>query len=266
MVSLRRTLTLATELGARLAEPGEFTKRAFLNGRIDLTQAEAVLDIIQAKTDAFLQVSTQQLKGDLSAELESIREQLMNIYIALEALINFPEDDTDSGTGEKLLGDIENTLACVKTLLKTGEHGQILKEGFKVALCGKSNVGKSSLLNALLKTPRAIVCEIAGTTRDTIEEVAQIRGIPFQLVDTAGFLEPRDSIEKEAVKRSRMVIAGADLILFVFDASEKLTDEDENLMRMVNGQNVIVLLKKILPCCNSMNQPKNSKPFLTIII
>ncbi len=243
IVSLRAILTLATECGARLAEPGEFTKRAFLNGRIDLAQAEAVLDVIQAKTDAFLQVSTHQLKGDLSTELERIREQLMNTYVDIEAIVNFPEDDvdTDNKAVQKNIQDAGNR---VEALLQSSEHGRILKEGIKIVICGKANVGKSSLLNTLLKTPRAIVSDIAGTTRDTIEETAQIKGIPFQLIDTAGILEPRDLIEEEAIKRSHMYIEGADLVLFVFDASDRLTEDDERLMNVVDGQNVLAVLNK----------------------
>ena len=243
-VSLKAILALAMRLGARLAEPGEFTKRAFLNGRIDLTQAEAVLDIIQAKTDAFLKVSTHQLKGDLSAELEAIREQIMNIYVAVEAIVNFPEDGIEGQGKEKIMAGLTAAKDRVGVLVRTGEQGRVLKEGIKIVLCGRPNVGKSSLLNALLRTPRAIVSDIPGTTRDTIEETAQIRGIPFQLVDTAGILEPRDRIEQEAVARSRMHIAGADLVLFIFDASEKLGTEDERLMQAVNGQNVIAVLNK----------------------
>ena len=248
IVSLRSIVVLATELGARLAEPGEFTKRAFLNGRIDLAQAEAVLDIIQAKTDAFLHVSTHQLKGELSTELEGIREQLMNIYVEIEAIVNFPEDELgtdDKGRGLKMrLKAIHAAKKRVDGLLQSSEHGRILKEGIKIVICGKANVGKSSLLNTLLKSPRAIVSDIAGTTRDTIEETAQIKGIPFQLIDTAGILEPRNLIEEEAIKRSHMYIEGADLVLFVLDASGNLDQDDERLMRVVEGQNVLAVLNK----------------------
>ncbi|MCK5506611.1 MAG: tRNA uridine-5-carboxymethylaminomethyl(34) synthesis GTPase MnmE [Thermodesulfovibrionia bacterium] len=248
IVSLRSILVLATELGARLAEPGEFTKRAFLNGRIDLAQAEAVLDVIQAKTDAFLQVSTHQLKGELSTELEVIREQLMGIYIEIEAIVNFPEDDVNADDAVRndrpMLKAIHAAKERVDGLLGSSEHGRILKEGIKIVICGKANVGKSSLLNALLKSPRAIVSDIAGTTRDTIEETAQIKGIPFQLIDTAGILEPRNLIEEEAVKRSHVYIEGADLVLFVFDAAGSLTREDERLMRVVKRQNVLAVLNK----------------------
>lgn len=246
--SLRSALRLTMDHGARLAEPGEFTKRAFLNGRIDLAQAEAVLDIIQAKTDAFLHVSTNQLKGELSTVLEQIRETLLTIYVEIEAIVNFPEDEIDASADTRNYAAIQTKIREAKNrvdqLLKTGEHGRILKEGIKIVLCGRPNVGKSSLLNALLRTPRAIVSEVAGTTRDTIEETAQIKGIPFQLVDTAGVLEPRDLVEEEAVKRSRMYITGADLVLFVFDASQELSGEDETLMNAVNGRNVIAVLNK----------------------
>jgi len=243
-VSLRAILQLTTASGARLAEPGEFTKRAFLNGRIDLAQAEAVLDVIQSKTDAFLRVSTNQLKGELSTELEAIRQQLMDVYIEIEAVVNFPEDDIDSTGREKVLDSIDRVRQRVKKLLETSNQGRILKDGIKIVLCGKPNVGKSSLLNVLLKTPRAIVSDIAGTTRDTIEETAQIKGIPFQLVDTAGILEPRDLIEEEAIKRSHMYIKGADLVLLIFDASAELNDADEQLMDTISGENIFIILNK----------------------
>lgn len=244
IVSLKAILKTAVQLGARLAEPGEFTKRAFLNGRIDLTQAEAVLDIIQSKTEAFLRVSTHQLKGDLSIELERIREQLMNIYVEIEAIVNFPEDDIDAAAREVILEKIRGARGGIEKLLASSEQGRVLREGIKIVICGKPNVGKSSVLNALLKHPRAIVSAVAGTTRDTIEETAQINGIPFQLVDTAGILEPRDFIEEEAVKRSRLSIMTADLVLFVMDASQGPTGEDQKLFDLVKERDVVVILNK----------------------
>jgi len=243
-VSLKEIITLACDQGARLAEPGEFTKRAFLNGRIDLTQAEAVLDIIQSRTNAFLKVSTHQLKGELSKELEIIREELMKAYVEMEAIVNFPEDDEDSKSRERIDAIIKKAQKRVDALLETSEHGRLLKEGIKIVLCGKPNVGKSSLLNILLKTERAIVSDIAGTTRDTIEETAQIKGIPFQLIDTAGILEPRDLIEQEAVKRSRMYIEGADLVLFVCDQSFLLSKEDKDIIDEIKDLNILVVLNK----------------------
>ena len=244
MVSLRNILATATDFGARLAEPGEFTKRAFLNGRIDLTQAEAVLDIIQAKTSAFLRVSNHQLKGDLTRQLENIREQIMAVYLQLEAIVNFPEDDIDAKGKQDIAQRIAEAKSRIDQLLASGEQGRLLKDGIKIVICGRPNVGKSSLLNVLLKQPRAIVSPISGTTRDTIEETAQIRGIPFQLVDTAGILEPRDMIEEEAIKRSRLFIQGADLALLVVDMSSRLCAEDKDIMKGLTDQNAIILLNK----------------------
>ncbi len=246
VASVRAILKLAVALGARPAEPGEFTKRAFLNGRIDLTQAEAVLDMIHSRTETFLRVSANQLKGELSTELGKIREQLMDVYTAVEAIINFPEDDIDAekqwvlSLRERMQGAQDD----IRRLLASADHGRILKDGIKVVLCGRPNVGKSSLLNVLLRQPRAIVSPIAGTTRDTIEETAQIEGIPFQLVDTAGVLEPRDLIEEEAIRRSQMSIRGADLVLLILDASAPLDAEDEKIFDLVRGRNVIVVLNK----------------------
>ncbi len=243
-VSVRRILSLAVELGARIAEPGEFTKRAFLNGRIDLTQAEAVLDIVRAKTDAFLQVSLNQLKGNLSVDLESIRESLMKIYVELEAIVNFPEDDVDSLNRAQILNSIEEVYKRIQKLLKTSDHGRVLKEGIKIVLCGRPNVGKSSLLNALLRQKRAIVSDIAGTTRDTLEETAQIKGIPLQLIDTAGILEPRDLIEVEAIDRSRLAINSADLVLLILDGQSDLTDDDRLLIDRVKDKNTFIVINK----------------------
>src|SRR3989339_153307 len=244
MMSVKAVLVLATDLVARLAEPGEFTKRAFLNGRIDLTQAESVLDIINAKTKAFLKVSANQLKGQLSLELDLIRQKLMDIYVEIEAIVNFPED----GINVKNRPDIADRILVekdkVRKLLETSDHGKILKEGIKIALCGKSNVGKSSLLNVLLNQPRAIVSSIAGTTRDSIEESVQIKGIPFQLVDTAGIIAPRDLIEEEAIKRSRMHFQSADIVLLVIDAGSGLSKEDIEIMENVVDRNVIVVANK----------------------
>ena len=244
IASLKKILSLIFENGARLAQPGEFTKRAFLNGRMDLTQAEAVLDIIQAKTDAFLRTSVNQLKGDLTIELESIREFLMSAYIEIEAIVNFPEDDIDVLSRQGLMKNIDGVMQKVNTLLLSSDQGRIMKEGVRVVICGKPNVGKSSLLNVFLRQPRAIVSEVKGTTRDTIEEFAQIKGIPLQLVDTAGILRPRNSVEKEAVRRSHLNIDQADLILFMVDSSDCISREDQQIIDKIKGKNVIVVLNK----------------------
>ncbi len=243
-VSLRTILNLALRFNARLAEPGEFTKRAFLNGRIDLVQAEAVLDIIQSKTDAFLKVSTHQLKGELSTELDHIRSGLMAVYTEIEALVNFPEDELSAASLDAIRDNIAGQARNVTELLASSEHGKILREGIKIVIAGRPNVGKSSLLNALLKQPRAIVSEIAGTTRDTIEENAQIQGIPYQLIDTAGILEPRDVIEEQAVERSHRYIQAADLVLFLFDINQSIAKDDLVLTEQFARQNLIVILNK----------------------
>lgn len=242
--AVKAVLSLALELGARLAQPGEFTKRAFLNGRIDLVEAEAVLDVINSQTDAFLRVSTHQLKGELSTELESIREQLMNAYTEIEAIVNFPEDDIDAAGRRQIMEQISCQWDRVKNLLESSHNGRILKEGIRVVLCGKPNVGKSSILNALLKHERAIVTDIAGTTRDVLEESAQIQGIPFVLVDTAGILEPRDMIEEEAVKRSHLYIKSADLVLLVLDISRPISDEDLLLLDKTKDADLLVIVNK----------------------
>lgn len=243
-VPLKAVLSSALDLGARMAEPGEFTKRAFLNGRIDLVEAEAVLDVITAQTEAFLRVSTHQLKGELSLELDGIRESLMNVYTEIEAIVNFPEDDIDAAGRRQITERIGVEHERVEKLLQSSRNGRILKEGIRVVLCGKPNVGKSSLLNALLKQQRAIVTDIAGTTRDVLEESAQIKGIPFVLVDTAGILEPRDLIEEEAIKRSHIYIESADLVLLVLDISRPLSDEDMLLLDKTKDANVLVVFNK----------------------
>jgi tRNA modification GTPase len=245
MTVLRAVLQALLDTGARLATPGEFTKRAFLHGRMDLAQAEAVIDIIQAKTETFLRQSHHQLKGELSTQLQLIREELIKIYTMAEALINFPEDDIDAQSRQQILNRISIQEKGVVKLLESSHSGRILKEGIRIVLCGKSNVGKSSLLNALLKEQRAIVTPIAGTTRDVLEESAQMKGIPISLVDTAGILEPRDLIEEEAVSRSYLYIKSADLVLLVLDHSHPLEEQDRALMRQLKAARVLVVVNKM---------------------
>ena len=244
MTVLRMMLGEVLAGGARLASPGEFTKRAFLHGRMDLTQAEAVIDIIQAKTEDFLRQSHYQLKGELSSALGAIREELIKIYTMLEALINFPEDGLDDQSRQQILDRIGIQDREVARLLESSQSGRILKEGVRIVLCGRPNVGKSSLLNALLKEQRAIVTPIAGTTRDILEESAQIKGIPIALVDTAGILEPRDLIEEEAVKRSHLYIQSADLVLLILDHSAPLQEQDRILMEQLRSARVLVVVNK----------------------
>ncbi|MCU0652328.1 MAG: tRNA uridine-5-carboxymethylaminomethyl(34) synthesis GTPase MnmE [Candidatus Omnitrophica bacterium] len=264
IVALRAVLDLVLANGTRLAEPGEFTKRAFLNGRIDLSQAEAVLDIIKAKTDSALKISLQQLKGSLSAEINKIRKDLLDMLSLLEANIDFPEEDL-SVLG---LGEIKHGLETVNkkfsVILDTSGCGRIMREGINAVICGKPNVGKSSLLNALLKQERSIVTPIAGTTRDTIEEIIDIRGIPVKIVDTAGMLEPRDLIEKKAVLRSKKYIDAADLVLILFDGSKKLSRQDDILIKRLKNKTAIAIINKI-DLYQKINKEKISSRFSHLI-
>jgi len=245
IVALRRILDLVLESGARLAQPGEFTKRAFLNGRIDLAQAEAVLDIIRAKSDSALKIGVEQLKGVLSQELNKIRKDLLNILSILEANIDFPEEEITSANLKEISQKLNNIKEQLQHILDSSGAGRILREGINVVICGKPNVGKSSLLNALLKQERSIVTPIAGTTRDTIEEIIDIKGIPMRIVDTAGIIEPGDFIEKKAVQRSKRYIDLADLVILLFDGSRRLTKEDELLIRKIKKKKVIAAINKI---------------------
>ncbi|MDD4908567.1 MAG: tRNA uridine-5-carboxymethylaminomethyl(34) synthesis GTPase MnmE [Candidatus Omnitrophica bacterium] len=244
IVSLRAVLDRVLENGCRLAEPGEFTMRAFLNGRLDLSQAEAVLDIIQAKTDSALRAGLNQLKGAISARINGIRKGLLEALAVLEANIDFPEEDItppDHKQTRLLLDSANNSL---KLMIEDSRFGRVLRDGIKTVICGRANVGKSSLLNALLKTERSIVTPIAGTTRDTIEEILDIKGIPVRIVDTAGIIEPRDLIEKKAVRRSRKYIETADLIILLFDGSKKISSEDKALMKKVRSKVTIAVINK----------------------
>jgi tRNA modification GTPase len=245
IVALRRALDLVLENGARLAQPGEFTKRAFLNGRIDLAQAEAVLDIIRAKTDSALEIGTEQLRGGLSIRINKAREALLGILSSIEAGIDFPEEEIGAVNSEdinKKLGRINDDL---KAILNNSRQARILREGIHTVICGKPNAGKSSLLNALLKQERSIVTPVAGTTRDTIEEIIDIRGIPVRIVDTAGIIEPRDLIERKAVQRSRRCVRLADLVILVFDGSRRLSKEDEGLVRKLKKKPAIAIINKM---------------------
>ncbi len=242
---LKKVLDLVVGLGARLAQPGEFTKRAYLNGRIDLVQAEAVLDVIHAKTDASLRVALNQLEGELSREIRSSRGQLLDILANIEAGIDFPEEDIEVTTLPTIRENLKATAMKVERLLATADRGQVLREGITAAILGRQNVGKSSLMNAILRRDRAIVTSIPGTTRDTIEEIADIGQIPVRLVDTAGIVETIDLIARKGVQRSQMYLARADLILLVLDGSKPLTDEDRRLLADVRTRPTIVVINKI---------------------
>ena len=245
IVVLREVLDLVLDNGCRLAEPGEFTKRAFLSGRIDLSQAEAVLDIIRAKTDAALKISTAQLKGALSSRINKIRKTLLDIISQIEANIDFPEEEIKEADLKDIGKRLEGVNNELRGILYNSKHGRIFREGVHVVICGKPNAGKSSLLNALLKQERSIVTPVAGTTRDTIEEIIDIKGVPIRVVDTAGILKPRDSVERKAVQRSKKYIDLADLIILIFDGSKGLSREDRFLMDKVKKRQVIAVVNKI---------------------
>jgi len=245
IIALRKTLDLVLQNGCRLAEPGEFTRRAFLNGRIDLAQAEAVLDIIRAKTDSALKVSAEQLKGSLSKELGRIRQALLDALSLLEANIDFPEEEITAAETKTLCAGLACAEKELSRILGSSATGRVMREGISAVICGKPNVGKSSLLNALLKQERSIVTPVAGTTRDTIEEIIDIRGIPVRIVDTAGIIEPRDLVEKKAVARSRHYIRNAGLAIMVFDAGRKMEKQDEILIKKIRGKTAIAVVNKI---------------------
>lgn len=244
IAAVRAILELVLENGCRLAEPGEFTKRAFLNGRIDLTQAEAVLDIIRAKTDSALKIGIEQLKGALSEKLNEIREGLLEILTLVEANIDFSEEDIDTVNMGQIKERLKGVNNEMKAVLETSRYGRVIRDGISAVICGSPNVGKSSLLNALLRQERSIVTHIAGTTRDTIEEIIDIKGIPVKIVDTAGILEPRNLIERKAVLRSKKYIDSADLVIVLFDGSKKLAQNDKALIKKLKKKTSIAVINK----------------------
>lgn len=235
--------------GARLAEPGEFTRRAFLNGRIDLAQAEAVVDLIHSRTELALRAANEQLAGKLSQRINELREDVMKTLAHVEAYIDFPEEDIAEETKDQLLNRLERGVAFMDELLRTATEGQILRRGIRAAIIGRPNAGKSSLLNQLLGHDRAIVSPIPGTTRDTIEETANIRGLPVIFIDTAGLREARDEIEVEGIRRSRQTLEKAEFVLHVFDSSEPLTEADKSYLSEFAG-------KKRILVCNKMDLPR----------
>jgi len=248
MLPLRKTLELVLAQGARLAEPGEFTKRAFMNGRIDLSQAEAVLDLIRSRTDESRKIAIEQLKGGLSAEITALRDGLTDICANIEAYIDFPEDEIETASKKELSESMKNVSGKLLSLLKTYEDARFFREGLSTAIVGRPNVGKSSLLNALIRKDRAIVTEMPGTTRDVIEEYLNIGGLPLRIMDTAGIRDSSDAAEKEGVARSLRSIETADLVIAIFDRSEQLTSEDfEVIEKIRNKKRILVLNKCDLP-------------------
>ena len=245
IVAINRVLQLVLRMGARLAEPGEFTKRAFLNGRIDLSQAEAVMDLIRAKTDKSMQLAMRQLDGQLSHLIQNLRQEILNTLAQVEVNIDYPEyDDVEEMTLQLLREKSQQVLQGIRALLNTASQGKILRDGLKTAIVGRPNVGKSSLLNVLLREEKAIVTDIAGTTRDTIEEYVNVRGVPLQLIDTAGIRETDDIVEKIGVERSRKALKEADFVLLLLNQSETLQEEDIRLLETTKGMKRIILFNK----------------------
>ena len=245
IVAINRVLQLVLRMGARLAEPGEFTKRAFLNGRIDLSQAEAVMDLIRAKTDKSMQLAMRQLDGQLSHLIQNLRQEILNTLAQVEVNIDYPEyDDVEEMTLQLLREKTQQVLQGIRALLNTASQGKILRDGLKTAIVGRPNVGKSSLLNVLLREEKAIVTDIAGTTRDTIEEYVNVRGVPLQLIDTAGIRETDDVVEKIGVERSSKALKEADFVLLLLNQSETLQEEDIRLLETTKGMKRIILFNK----------------------
>jgi tRNA modification GTPase len=241
---LRQALELTYRAGARPAEPGEFTKRAFLNGRLDLTQAQAVMDVITSKTEASLRMAESHLAGKFSKKIDAMRHDILAMIAHLEASIDFPEDDIDDVVTEEVRSRIEIIRSQISGLLATAKTGKILRDGLETAIIGKPNVGKSSLLNALLQETRAIVTNVPGTTRDSIEEYANIGGIPLRIIDTAGIRDTDDFVEKLGVDKARAYIEHASLVLVLFDFSREISSEDEDIIKLVKDKEALILINK----------------------
>lgn len=244
-VVMRKILELVIKNGARLAEPGEFTKRAFLNGRIDLVQAEAIIDIITSKTDKARSVSITQLEGYLSEKINKIQSKIYDVLIQIEAGIDYPEHEIEDVTRETIFEVLEDSKKGIRKLCDSFDEGRVLKDGVRTAILGKPNVGKSSLMNTLLREERAIVTDIPGTTRDTIEEFVNIRGIPLRIIDTAGIRKTDDKIEEIGVEKAKKEINEADMIIAVFDISRVLTEEDFEIINLIKNKKSIVIINKI---------------------
>lgn len=244
LLVVKKILELLLNSGARLAEPGEFTKRAFLNGRIDLTQAEAVIDLIDAKTDTSHKMSINQLGGKLKEKIDTIRQTVLDIIAGIEAVIDYPEYDVEEETNQVMYQKLNYLKNEIKYLLDSSERGKILNQGIETVILGKPNVGKSSLLNYFLQEERAIVTNVPGTTRDTVEEMIQLDGIGLKIIDTAGIRRTEDIVEKIGVEKSKEYAKSADLVLFVLDVSKDLEQEDSEILELIQNKNYIVILNK----------------------
>lgn len=244
-IIVKKILELCLKNGAELAEPGEFTKRAFLNGRIDLVQAESVIDVINAKSEKEVKTGIKQLEGLLSKEIAEIKQEIMDVMINIEVSIDYPEYDVEDVANAEITDMLDSVKKKLERLERSFDNGKVIKEGIKTAIIGKPNAGKSSLLNAILKEDRAIVTEYEGTTRDTIEEFVNINGIPLKLIDTAGIRETKDEVEKIGIAKSRETANAADLIIAIFDASKKIDEEDLEVIDFIKNKKAIIILNKM---------------------
>lgn len=244
-VMVRKILEICLKNGAELAEPGEFTKRAFLNGRIDLLQAESVIDVIHAKSDREAKAGIKQLKGILSKKITEIKQDILDVLVKIEVTIDYPEYDVEDVTNQEIVTMLNGVEEKLSKLEKSFDNGRILKEGIKTAIIGKPNAGKSSLLNAILKEDRAIVTEYEGTTRDTIEEFVTIHGIPLKLIDTAGIRQAKDEVEKIGIAKTREIAKEAELVIAIFDSTKELTAEDTEILDLIKKKKAIIILNKI---------------------
>lgn len=244
-IIVKKILELCLKNGAELAEPGEFTKRAFLNGRIDLVQAESVIDIINAKSEKEVKTGIKQLEGLLSKEIAEIKQEIMDVMINIEVSIDYPEYDVEDVANAEITDMLDSVKKKLERLARSFDNGKVIKEGIKTAIIGKPNAGKSSLLNAILKEDRAIVTEYEGTTRDTIEEFVNINGIPLKLIDTAGIRETKDEVEKIGIAKSRETANTADLIIAIFDASKEIDEEDLEVIDFIKNKKAIIILNKM---------------------
>ncbi len=244
-IMVRKILEICLKNGAELAEPGEFTKRAFLNGRIDLLQAESVIDVIHAKSDKEAKAGIKQLEGILSKQIAEIKQDILDVMVNIEVAIDYPEYDVEDVTNQQIMDMLQKVEEKLLKLEKSFDNGKVIKEGIKTAIIGKPNAGKSSLLNAILKEDRAIVTEYEGTTRDTIEEFVNINGIPLKLIDTAGIRQAKDEVEKIGIAKSREIAKEAELIIAIFDSTKELTPEDKEILELIKNKKAIIILNKI---------------------
>lgn len=243
-IIIRKILDLCLKNGANLAEPGEFTKRAFLNGRIDLLQAESVIDVINAKSERELNTGIKQLEGVLSKKIKDIKQEILDVMVNVDVSIDYPEYDVEDVTNKQILSMLESVQNKLEILERSFDNGKLIKEGIKTAIVGKPNAGKSSLLNAILREDRAIVTEYEGTTRDTIEEFVNIEGIPLKLIDTAGIRDAKDEVEKIGIAKSKEIAKNADLVIAIFDSSKELSEEDIEILNIIKNKKSIILLNK----------------------